>query len=93
MRVARVVLARHGWERVAQVAPIPRKTAGIMSAGPGVVVERTVMAVARDTALLLQLHQGLDLMVLMVGLGVGAAAAATAVRRPAQVPEIQRGGD
>ena len=52
------------------------------------------MAVARDTALLLQLHQGLDLMVLMVGLGVGAAAAtATAVRRPAQVPEIQRGGD
>ena len=94
MRVAGVGLAGHGGEGVAQVTPVARKAAGVMAAGPRIVVEGAVVAVTRDAALLLQLHQGLDLMV--VGLGVGSTAAAVpaaAVRRPGEVPKIQRGGD
>jgi len=70
VRVAGVVLPRHGREGVAQVTPVTRKTARVMAAGAGVVVQRPVVAVAGYAALLLQLHQGFDLLlvVLMVGL-------------------------
>jgi len=57
MRVARVVLARHGREGIApQVPPVTRKTR------VGVLVVTSVEAVARH-ALLLELHQALDLVV------------------------------
>ena len=57
MRVARVVLTRHGREGVApQVSPVTRKTC------VGVLVVTSVEAVARH-ALLLELHQALDLVV------------------------------
>ena len=57
MRVARVVLTGHGREGVTpQVAPVARKT------GVGVLVVTSVEAVARH-ALLLELHQALDLVV------------------------------
>ena len=57
MRVAGVVLTRHGREGVApQMAPVARKT------GVGVLVVTSVEAVARHP-LLLELHQALDLVV------------------------------
>jgi hypothetical protein len=69
MRVAGIVLPGHRRKRIAQMrSPIAGKAAGIMSARSRVVVKGAVVAVAGYAALLLQLHQGLDLM--MVRLGV-----------------------
>ena len=82
MRVARVVLAGHGREGIApQVTPVTRKTC------VGVFVVTSVEAVARH-ALLLELHQTLDL---MVGLGVGASPAVVVagVRGPGQLTEVK----
>ena len=82
MRVARVVLTRHGREGVSpQVSPVTGKT------GVGVLVVTPVEAVARHP-LLLELHQTLDL---MVGLGVGAAPAVVVagVGGPGQLTEVK----
>ena len=57
MRVARVVLTRHGREGIApEVTPVSRETC------VGVLIVTSVEAVARH-ALLLELHQALDLVV------------------------------
>ena len=57
MRIAGVVLTRHGREGIApKVSPVTRKTC------VGVLVVTSVEAVARH-ALLLELHQALDLVV------------------------------
>ena len=80
--VAGVVLAGHGREGVsAQVAPVAREPLG------GVVVVWAVEAVAGH-ALLLQLHQGLDL---VVRLRVRAAPAVrvAGVGRPGQLTEVE----
>ena len=82
MRVAGVVLAGHGREGIAtKVSPVTRKTC------VGVLVVTSVEAVARH-ALLLELHQTLDL---MVGLGVGASPAVVVagVRGPGQLTEVK----
>ena len=82
MGVAGVVLARHGRERVApEVSPVTGKTR------VWVFVVTSVEAVARH-ALLLELHQTLDL---MVGLGVGASPAVVVagVRGPGQLTEVK----
>ena len=82
MRVARVVLTRHGREGIApQVSPVTREPC------IGVVVVTSVEAVARHP-LLLELHQALDLVV-WLWVRASTTVVVTGVRGPGQLSEVK----
>ena len=60
MWVPAVVLSGHRREGVAKMTAVRREPV-VRAPAPALVVEGPVVAVARDPALLLQLHQGLHL--------------------------------